>query len=286
MRYIFLLISIWSLYSMTAVAASSSPIPYGSTLNFVVNLNNIQEAQTTNTNSFTKQHMNESPLLDKISRVWIDPNTNKNLVERMKNNTSSFMNENKWYLLMAGALSAYAYICYIVASGNRYLARKELWSSWRQDLTMEELLAIPQPQFAKELLQEIQRRYTDPAAITDIVRPLSAFMKMIEQEEQQLLGYQSAISWLEYSKIIKIIPVGIAAFSKIPERIQRLTYFKNAFQTWAAQYQLQQVSRMLTETNEIGIPDISPMAALMTYHYKISLLNYLAQKQLRITPIP
>ena len=143
-----------------------------------------------------------------------------------------------------GALAAgYGYLCYIIASGNSYLAQKDSWANWRQDLTLEQLLAIPQPQFAKELVQEIQRRYTDPAAVTDIVRPLGTFMKVIEKEEEQLLWYQNAFSWLQYSKATAIIPLSTCQFAKLGEKLQRLIYFKNAFQSWAAQYQLEQAAK-------------------------------------------
>ena len=273
-----------SFYTIASAATTSTPIPYGSTLNFVVNLNNVQEARATNSNTHTSTPVSESPLLDKLSQIWVDPQTNQTLVKRFGNNTGSFLNDYKWPLALGTLISGYAYLCYIIASGNSYLAQKDLWSSWRQDLTLEQILAIPQPQFAKELLQEIQRRYTDPAAITDIVRPLGTFMKMIEEEEQQLLWYQNTFSWLQYIKATTIIPLNKTQFAKISEKLQRLIYFKNVFQSWAAQYQLEQVSKALSLNNEVNIPDIRPMAALMAYHYKISVLQHLAKRHARITP--
>lgn len=282
MRNTFLLILFISPWANAFAASHSNPIPYGSMLNFTVNLNNVQEARATNANTFTVPQ-SDSPLLDKLSQVWTDPNTNQNLVKRFGNNTGSFIGNHKWHILMAGILGTYAYACYIIASGNSYFAHKDLWSSWRQDLALEQLLAIPQPQFAKELLQEIQRRYTDPAAVTDIVRPLGMFMKMIELEEQQLLWYQAAFGWIEYSKVIKIIPFSTAAFSTIALRLQRLAYYKNVFQTWAAQYQLEQVSKALSFPDETA-SELSSMAALMSYHYKISLLRHLAKKRARTIP--
>lgn len=286
MRNLFILLLFASIYTCTPAATTSIPIPYGSTLNFVVNLNNVQEARATNSSTHTNSHATESPLLDKISELWVDPHTNQNLVKRFGNNTGSFLNDYRWPLALVTLISGYAYICYIIASGNSYLAQKDLWSSWRQDLTLEQLLAIPQPQFAKELLQEIQRRYTDPAAVTDIVRPLSTFMKMIEQEEQHLLWYQNAFSWLQYIKATTIIPLNKTQFAKISEKLQRLIYFKNAFQSWAAQYQLEQVSKALSLDNEADIPDVHPTAALINYHYKISVLQHLAERHARITPQP
>lgn len=284
MRNLFILLLFASIYTYAPATTTSTPIPYGSTLNFVVNLNNVQEARATNSSTHTNSHTNDSPLLDKISELWVDPHTNQNLVKRIGGNTSSFLNDYKWPLALGTLISVYAYICYIIASGNSYLAQKDLWSSWRHDLTLEQLLAIPQPQFAKELLQEIQRRYTDPAAVTDIVRPLSIFMKMIEQEEQQLLWYQNTFSWLQYIKATTIIPLNKTQFAKISEKLQRLIYFKNAFQSWAAQYQLEQVTKALSLNNEVDIPNVRPMAALMNYHYKISVLQHLAKWHARITP--
>lgn len=276
-------------FSVLNAQTNTIPIPHGSTLNFTVNLNNIQEARATNSQTITKPQIpisiNDSPLLDKLSSVWIDPQTNKTLIRRLGDNTGSIFNEYKWALLLGTLVSGYGYCCYVIASGNHYLAQKDLWSSWRQDLTLEQLLAIPQPQFAKELLQEIQRRYTDPAAVTDIVRPLGTFMRVIEEEEQQLSWYQNTFSWIEYTYLKSIIFLNTSPFAKITERLARITYLKNAFHTWAAQYQLEQVSAARTYTQETEIPDVTSMAALMAYHYKISLLYYLAQKQLRITPI-
>jgi hypothetical protein len=284
MRNFLFLLLFSSFYTNLPGATTSTPIPYGSTLNFVVNLNNVQEARATNSNTLTNPCVSESPLLDKLSQIWVDPHTNQNLVKRISGNTSSLVNDYKWPLALGTLISGYAYMCYIIASGNSYLAQKDLWSSWRQELTLEQLLTIPQPQFAKELLQEIQRRYTDPAAVTDIVRPLGTFMKMIEEEEQQLLWYQNTFSWLQYTKVISIIPLNKTQFTKISEKLQRLIYFKNAFQSWAAHYQLEQVSKALSLNNEEDIPNVRPMAALMNYHYKISALQHFAKRYARITP--
>lgn len=276
-------------FSILHAQTNTIPIPHGSTLNFTVNLNNIQEARATNSQTITKPQTpivaSDSPLLDKLSSVWIDPHTNKTLIQRLGDNTGSIFNENKWTFLLGVLASGYGYCCYVIASGNHYLAQKDLWSSWRQDLTLEQLLAIPQPQFAKELLQEIQRRYTEPAAITDIVRPLGTFMRVIEEEEQQLAWYQNTFAWIEYAHLKSIIFLNTAPFSKIAERLARISYLKNVFHTWAAQYQLEQANTARRFVHVTEITDVTSMAALMAYHYKISLLHYLAQKQLSTTPI-
>lgn len=274
-----------SLFCTTFPTTTTIPLPSGSTLNFTVNLNNIQEARASNSNVLTRPQCSsasDTPLLDKLTTLWTDPDTKQTLVNRLGKNTGSFISEYKWSLILGTLATGYAYCCYIIASGNHYLERKELWSSWRHDLTFEQLLSIPQTQLAKELLQEIQRRYTDAASLTDIVRPLGVFVKVIEEEEQQLQWYQNAYSWIEYLKIGALIPMRAASFAKITERLQRIAYLKNAFHTWAAHYQLEQVSKSMQLWETHDIPDVSYIAALMAYHYKISVLNYLTQKQLRI----
>lgn len=284
---IILSIMVVTFFSHVVANTTSIPIPVGSTLNFTVNLNNVQEARASNNNLMTRPNSNaplsESPLLDRLTSVWIDPSTKQTLPNRLSKSTGSFLNDYKWPLLAGLFATGYGYLFYIIASGNSFFSQKDLWSSWRQDLTLEQLLSIPQAQFARELLQEIQRRYTDPAAITDIVRPLGMFMKKIEEEEQALLWYQTSFTRIEYLKLKVIIPLNMAQFEKISERLQRIAYLKNAFHTWAAQYQLEQASK--SYKNPIDIPDVTQTAALMAYHYKIALLNYLAQRQLRVTPI-
>lgn len=229
--------------STTYSKASSLPLPSASVLNFTINVQNRQDAASNNSTTIAphQEIINknpEFPLFNKIAQLF-DPQ----ITQRMGKASTHFFSNYKWHLLVSSIVSSYAYLCYLIMSGNHYLSQSTLWSSWRYDLPLDQLLAIPQPQMAQELLREIQRRYTDAASITDLVRPLGLFMTHIDQEEEQLKSYQTTFSWLSYLRLAKLVPISKVRFAKIAERLQRIAYYKNVFQSWAADYQLESTAR-------------------------------------------
>lgn len=258
-------------------------LPGGSTLNFTVNLNNIQEARATNSSISSapqETHIHtDSPLLNKLAQLWVDPNAS--LSKRLGSHAGSYIWNNKWRIVGSALLLGYLYACYSVITGNNYLAQKDLWSSWRPDLTLEELLAIPQAQLSKELLQEIQRRYTDPAAVTDLLRPLNSFLLALDKEEEQLRAYQSLYSWLEYTRASKIIVASTIQFSRIESRLQRLAYIKNIFHSWAAQYQLEH-AKIRSGIIELAVPDVQDIATIEWYRYQLLIHTYWLSRKEKI----
>jgi hypothetical protein len=228
--------------SSTYNKSSSLPLPPASVLNFTINVQNRQDAASNNSTHIAphQEIINknpEFPLFNKAAQLF------DSRLNQLGHSSSHFFSTYKWHLLAASIAGSYAYICYIIVSGNRYLSQNTLWSSWRQDLALDQLLAIPQAQMAQELLREIQRRYTDAGSITDLVRPLGLFMTHIDQEEEQLKSYQTTFSWLSYLRLAKLIPFSKIRFTKIAERLQRIAYYKNVFQSWAADYQLENAAR-------------------------------------------
>jgi hypothetical protein len=237
----YLLLFIWG----TSVCSTNQTIiPTASTLNTSkgpVNLsfyvNNAYEARSNNSTSVANTQANthtktETPLSKTLSELDI-----KN---KLSNFNKGFLNQYKWHLLMGSTALAYSALCYVIISGNNYLGKADLWSSWRQELTLDQLLSIPQEEFAQELLQEIHRRYTNSDTINDLMTPLSLFLLALEKEEEQIKWYQYYYSWLAYLKITKVIPFSKTKFSRINERLQRITYLKNAFHSWIAKFHYKQ----------------------------------------------
>jgi len=215
--------------------------------NLVITVNNDHIAhnspQASSVQVLQKPEPESSPILKKLQEI----KSELHVSERMKDilEKRSFFYDYKWHLLGLTVAGSYAYLLYIIHSGNSYLSNNELWSSWRQDLPLDQLLAIPQEQFSQELIREIQRRYTDPRSVIDLVKPLSQFIITTNDEEEQLRWYQSTFGWLSYLHLVKIVPFSKQRFTKINERLQRLAYYKNIFQSWAADYQLNHRSGML-----------------------------------------
>lgn len=200
-------------------------------------VNNAYEARSNNSTSVSNTQANthtptETPLSKALSEL--------DLKNKLRSFNRNFFNEYKWYLLLGSVAVTYSTLCYIIVSGNSYLGQSDLWSSWRQELTLDQILSIPQEQFAEELLQEIHRRYTNSDTINDLMTPLSLFLLALEKEEEQIKWYQYYYSWLYYFKITKIIPFSKIRFNKINERLQRISYLKNAFHTWIAKFHYKQ----------------------------------------------
>lgn len=234
MKHLFILL----LVAYTTINANtptiSMPTASGQ-LNLTLYVNNANAARSNNATTVTNTQANstiETPLSKALTQL--------DLKTKISQFNAGFLSQYKWHLLIGSAAAAYSYLCYIIVSGNSYLGQADLWSSWRQDLSLDLLLAIPQEQFAQELLQEIHRRYTNSDTISDLMTPLSLFLLSLEKEEDQIKWYQYAFSWLNYLKATKVVPFSKVKFGKINERLQRITYLKNAFHTWIAKFHYEQ----------------------------------------------
>ncbi len=250
--------------SEATIKKSLSARSKNKTLNLIIDVRNNNDARSNNSTNIatlqTAKQETEPALLSKVSELWQE---NKKIQKQLKEQSTHFFDANKWYLLAAGLACSYGYLAYWIMSGNTYLVDACLWSSWHQELPLDQLLAIPQAQITHELITEIQRRYTDSTSIADIVKPLGIFMVKIDQEEEQIKWYQTVYSWLSYTKLSKLVPVNQQRFSKIPERLQRIAYYKNIFKTWAADYQMQQAERFWHRCPEKEYPGIPEMAQLL-----------------------
>lgn len=238
MRYLLLLLASTTFASQHPTSPLSNVIntPKGP-LHLNLYVNNAYEARSNNSTSVSNSQANthtttETPLSKALADL--------NLKNKFNNFNKNFFNDYKWHLLLGSTALTYAMFCYIIISGNSYLGQTDLWSSWRQELTLDQLLSIPQEQFAEELLQEIHRRYTNSDTVNDLMTPLSLFLLALEKEEEQIKSYQYYYSWLAYLRITKIVPFSKIKFNKINERLQRITYLKNAFHTWIAKFHYKQ----------------------------------------------
>ena len=227
-------------------AAKNSPIPFPMTLN--VYIDNKLDAPSNNINTVNTSQIDQahdSSILKKLAELKAELPSAQTIKATLANYQSSLWSNYKWHIMGGSLITSYGLLCYLIFSGNAYLGQFDLWSSWRQEMPLDQLLSIPQMQFAQELLSEIQRRYTDPGSLTDLVRPLTLFMQALEKEEETIKWYQSAYSWITYLRLNSLIPFSKVKFAQITARLQRVAYYKNVFQTWAAQYQLDHAKRSI-----------------------------------------
>lgn len=257
--------------------------PSQGTINLVLHVNNHQDAYANNSNTISSHQSSKSPTSDETPLLralekWLTT------LPSIRETGSHFINDNKWYLMGMGLLGSYALISYIIISGNHFLNDQNLWSSWKQELSLEQLLSVPQTQCTQELIREIQRRYTDSSSISDIVKPLALFLNKIDQEEEQLRWYQSAYSWLSYTRLSKLVPMNQSRFFKISERLQRVAYYKNLFKSWAAEYQMQQAERMGHRSSENCYPALETITQRLQIETKYRLIAQWLKLILRLIP--
>ncbi len=190
-------------------------IPY--TINFNINFANDNHCQSTN---YAKIDSNQQTHLESTAKDI--PNT----LQDMKSQVSTALVDYKWHIAAAVAISSYGLLCYYLIKGNSYLKRSDLWSAWRQELSLDELLAIPHQKFMQDLYAEIKHRYAK-----DFTHSMILFMKALEQEEKDIAWYQSLYEWTSFFYMRKLTPCDSAAYERCAQRLQRLAYYKGCLES-------------------------------------------------------
>lgn len=148
------------------------------------------------------------------------------------------MYDHKFKLMAVVIGMAYGYLFFTAQKTNRYLYDDCLWSSWKKELPLEQLLSIPQKELAQELLDDIKTYYIDTNEPTNFLSPLATFIQETDAELIELKRCASFSSWVLWLKLSKLLPFDIQKKEIARERTQRLMYLKNLFSSWIAQYKL------------------------------------------------
>jgi len=196
------------------------------------------------------QEMNHYSILINIIEVWtivktsiVTPITetiagSRKWLEGFWGDAWQLVSGHKYKLIGTSIVGTYTYLLYKALRGNSYLAQDDSWFSWEKELSMGQLLSIPQKELAQRLLTQVQHRYLNAANPTDFLSPLINFMRDIEAEINQLRIYNRIYKWTETINLSNILPFNKKRFKNIQEKIQRLLYFKNIFSSWVAHYKM------------------------------------------------
>lgn len=200
----------------------------------VVNINNSNTNapnQSVNNSNTTTTNQNQE------QNFWAHINNAATInFDQHYQQASDFLSSYKWYLIGGGICAVYTFVCYYIIKGNKYLSRSTLWSSWHPELSLDELHSFKQTTLADELVLTIQQRYTNPENPTDFLSPLAQFMRKTTEELKYLRFYKKLFTFLHTFLLTKLLPINVARYNLIPERINRLLFFRHIFTTWAAAY--------------------------------------------------
>jgi len=155
--------------------------------------------------------------------------------------TKNLIWNHKFKCFAVSAALIYGYFFLKTWKAKRYAAQKEPWFAWKINVSMEDLLAIPQKELAQELVTEIQKRYIQTQNPENFLLPFTLFMQNIEQELKRLKSDLKLHRWIIKLRVKKIFPLR-ANIELLQEKIQRLVYFQNIFTSWMTEYKLAQNS--------------------------------------------
>jgi len=177
------------------------------------------------------------------TRQYIQQKLNVANFSDVTNSICNYCSDNKYSLAALGIVVTYAYLFYKVNSIHSYINNALAWSAWKRDVSFELLLAIPQDHLTQDLMTVIQTRYMSCQNPTDFLTPLISFSKDIAQEQELVTHYHTFITWCMRCNLNAILPISDTLLCQLTERRQRIIYINTLFQSWLAQYKLQQITR-------------------------------------------
>ena len=188
------------------------------TLNNVVKSKNYQYTKSSSSGKFTVSNP-DSPGNNRLNSI-------KNYLDQAKTISKNYRS----HIILFSLLGSYGTVHYLLYSGNNYLKRETLWSSWPLNRSIQSLLEIPQEKLAILLLDEIKQRYNGH---TNFMHALTKFKEVINKEKSKLLFYDKLYTFLEKYCLLSIFPIQVKSFTTIKERLERIAYLKNVFFTWS-----------------------------------------------------
>jgi uncharacterized protein YlbG (UPF0298 family) len=152
--------------------------------------------------------------------------------------TSSFLFNKRYFLGTTAVLGGYIYTCAYIVKANKYLEKADNWINWRSDIPFDILITTPQNELAKELILEIQRRYSNAQNPTDFISPLILFIQTIDAEMDTIKNYTDVYWLITKMHVQMLLPINQKQFSTLHEKYKKLLYLKNIFLSWAAEYKV------------------------------------------------
>jgi hypothetical protein len=158
--------------------------------------------------------------------------------EQWKSQTVNFFYSNRYMVGISIILGCYIIACNYAVQANKLLEQTDTWTSWHSEMSAEQLMTIPDKELAKELVLEIQRRYSNPQNPTDFISPLIAFVRAIDREIETLKKYLTYYTWVHKLHAQRILPIQQKAVHKANDGYKKIVYVKTVFLTWAADYKI------------------------------------------------
>ena len=183
-------------------------------------------------------NLNYSPTQIKTPLIFPDKLFSHLPIKEWQTKTSSFLYQKRYFFGASIILGGYVMTCNYFVQANKYLEQTDTWASWRLDTPVEVLISIPQHELAKELILEVQRRYSNSQNPTDFISPLIAFVQAIDTEIVMIKKYAEIYRFIKRFHLQGIFPINQKQFNQLGDKYKKLMYLKNVFLYWAAEYKI------------------------------------------------
>ena len=154
------------------------------------------------------------------------------LQERAKagyDSLKSIISNNRKKIFFGSVAFVYLLTNYKLFSLSRSLGNTSCWSFWRSDKSLEQLFEVSQKELAKDLVLDIQKRYTNPANPIDFVRPLVYFTQDLEKEKGRLTIYCEICKIVKKLYIEKIFCINTNLLNSCDDRLKKVAFLNGLF---------------------------------------------------------
>lgn len=208
-------------------------------------------------------------VIEVINNLWLSLQEYTQKAQEMLSNLYEYVStapknivwEHKWKFAFGTACTSYSALVGSIIYLRKELQQSTHWYFWKQNLSMEELFAIPQSDLSKELLFEIQRRYCNPTKPADVFTPFALFINDIEFEKKTLMTYRKMGDVLQKLSIAEYTLYDKDLKENCEKWLERTIFFKSVFLHWLANYK---ITQYLTKTKRC-LEFISPLSNQEAY---------------------
>lgn len=152
----------------------------------------------------------------------------------LKTSAVKWASIRKKQIILYSAGISYLFATLILIQGIIFMHKSNTWASWKKQLTLQELLEMPQNQLEKELVHAIQQRHVNAQNPTDHITPLVRFVQQVDREINMVNRYLLLAISIRRCWLMYLFPTNNRRIEQMQELKQRLAFIKHTFISWAA----------------------------------------------------
>jgi len=230
LQYIYLILLSTSLITCT------EPTNKDFNVNLNINMNQNQDATNAQaTHQFQSSQQKQINTQDFLQNLYHEPlqKSHESIVSVWE-----YITHNKIKCSCAAIIALYAYTAYYIYTTEQQANNSSAWCNWQNHTSIETFLTLPTKETGRQLLHEIQSRYADPENPTNFIYSLVQFIKILEEEIEQLKNLKDLYLWIEFTGCSRLFLIDAKSIATIQEKLHKTLFIKHIFATWYANYKI------------------------------------------------